>query len=126
MTDTKKENKQYLMDNRIVLKGNLGAAPEQRQSADGKGFITFSIYKDNDYVNKDGEVIKRDPDILEVIIFENMKSTYQFAKRLQKGDWVRVTSEPSTNTVTDEEGKSRKFVSFRAYDIELLDAKDAA
>lgn len=97
----------FTLKNKVQLIGNLGNAPEVKNTATGKKLARFSIATNEIYRNAQGEKVKE-------TTWHNLIAWGKIAdiveKYLNKGSEVAVEGKLISRNYTDKEGK-KKFVS---------------
>ena len=118
--------------NKVILVGNLGAAPEVRSVANGSRVATLSVATSRQWKNASGEKQEK-TEWHRVILWNNAKGP-QLAdvaeKFCKKGDRVYVEGQIEYRTWDDKEGNKRYTTEVVARELVLLtgrhDAGDAA
>ncbi len=97
----------FTLKNKVQLIGNLGNAPEVKNTETGKKLARFSIATNEIYRNAQGEKVKE-------TTWHNLIAWGKIAdiveKYLNKGSEVAVEGKLISRNYTDKEGK-KKFVS---------------
>ena len=87
----------YTLKNKVQLIGNLGNAPEVKNTQSGKKLARFSIATNEIYRNAKGEKVKE-------------TTWHNLEKYLNKGSEVAVEGKLISRSYTDKEGV-KKFIS---------------
>jgi single-strand DNA-binding protein len=97
----------YALKNKVQLIGNLGNAPEVKNTQSGKKLARFSIATNEVYRNAKGEKVKE-------TTWHNLVAWGKIAdiveKYLNKGSEVAIEGKLISRSYTDKEG-NKKFIS---------------
>jgi len=111
------------LKNKVQLIGNLGKAPEVRNTESGKKLVRFSIATNESYRNSDGEKITQTQ-------WHNLIAWGKIAeiaeKYLMKGTEVAIEGKLMNNNYTDKDGIKKYSTEIQVHDILLLGSKPAA
>ncbi|MFM7089918.1 MAG: single-stranded DNA-binding protein, partial [Bacteroidota bacterium] len=91
--------------NRVMLIGNLGKDPEQRQFDNGTNRVSFSIATSERYQDKDGNW-QESTEWHEIVMWRNQAENAM--KLLKKGTTIFLEGKLTHRSWTDTEGKNRK------------------
>lgn len=108
--------------NKVVLVGNLGRDPENRQTQNGRTITTFSVATSERWTDKQGERQERTE-------WHNIKAFGSLAdicaRFLRRGSKVYVEGRLESREVVDQSsGQSRRFWDVVASDVVFLDRKE--
>ncbi len=111
------------LKNKVQLIGNLGNAPEVRNTESGKKLVRFSIATNESYRNSKGEKITETQ-------WHNLIAWGKIAeiaeKYLLKGTEVAIEGKLMNNNYTDKDGNKKYNTEIQVHDILLLGSKPAA
>ena len=109
--------------NKVQLIGNLGKAPEVKNTESGKKLAKFSIATNETYKNAKGEKVT-DTQWHNVIAWG---TTAEFAEKyLDKGTEVVIEGKLMNNTYTDKDGVKRYNTEIQVNELLLLGSKNSA
>lgn len=109
--------------NKVQLIGNLGKAPEVKNTESGKKLAKFSVATNETYKNAKGEKVT-DTQWHNVIAWG---TTAEFAEKyLDKGSEVVIDGKLMNNTYTDKDGVKRYNTEIQVNEILMLGAKNSA
>jgi len=91
--------------NTAEVMGHIGKDPETRFFENGRSVTSFSIATSNDYKDKNGEWIKKDPTWWNCKAWGELGEAIETA--LMKGDAVMVRGKTSMSTWQDKTGADR-------------------
>ncbi|MEY3322975.1 MAG: hypothetical protein RLZZ417_2558 [Bacteroidota bacterium] len=91
--------------NRVMLIGNLGKDPEQRQFENGSNKVTFSLATSERYQDKEGNW-QETTEWHDIILWRNQADNAM--KLLKKGNTIFLEGKLTHRTWQDAEGKNRK------------------
>ena len=111
------------LKNKVQLIGNLGNAPEVRNTENGKKLVRFSIATNEVYRNAKGEKIT-ETQWHNVIAWGKIAEIAE--KYLAKGTEVAIEGKLMNNNYTDKEGNKRYNTEIQAHELLLLGNKPAA
>ncbi len=111
------------LKNKVQLIGNLGNAPEVRNTENGKKLVRFSIATNESYRNSKGEKITETQ-------WHNLIAWGKVAeiaeKYLIKGTEIAIEGKLMNNNYTDKDGNKKYSTEIQVHDILLLGSKPAA
>ncbi len=111
------------LKNKVQLIGNLGNAPEVRNTENGKKLVRFSLATNESYRNSKGEKITETQ-------WHNLIAWGKIAdiaeKYLAKGTEVAIEGKLMNNNFTDKDGNKRYSTEIQVHELLLLGAKPAA
>lgn len=109
--------------NKVQLIGNLGKAPEVKNTESGKKLAKFSVATNETYKNAKGEKVT-DTQWHNVIAWG---TTAEFAEKyLDKGSEVVIDGKLMNNTYTDKDGVKRYNTEIQVNELLLLGSKNSA
>ncbi len=118
-----KQNIMNALRNKVQLIGNLGKAPEVKNTESGKKLAKFSVATNETYKNAKGEKVI-DTQWHNVIAWG---TTAEFAEKyLDKGSEVVIDGKLMNNTYTDKDGVKRYSTEIQANELLLLGSKNSA
>lgn len=91
--------------NRVMLIGNLGKDPEQRQFESGSNKVTFSLATSERYQDKEGNW-QETTEWHDIVLWRNQADNAM--KLLKKGNTIFLEGKLTHRTWQDAEGKNRK------------------
>ena len=111
------------LKNRVQLIGNLGNAPEVRNTESGKKLVRFSIATSETYRNAKGEKVKETQ-------WHNLIAWGKVAeiaeKYLTKGSEVAIEGKLMNNNYTDKDGNKKYSTEIQVHELLLLGSKASA
>ncbi len=111
------------LKNKVQLIGNLGNAPEVRNTESGKKLVRFSIATNESYRNAKGEKVTETQ-------WHNLIAWGKVAdiaeKYLAKGTEVAIEGKLMNNNYTDKEGNKKYNTEIQVHELLLLGSKPAA
>ncbi|MEO8569625.1 MAG: single-stranded DNA-binding protein, partial [Ginsengibacter sp.] len=111
------------LKNKVQLIGNLGNAPEVRNTESGKKLVRFSIATNESYRNAKGEKVTETQ-------WHNLIAWGKVAdiaeKYLAKGTEVAIEGKLMNNNYTDKDGNKRYNTEIQVHELLLLGNKPAA
>ena len=111
------------LKNKVQLIGNLGNAPEVRNTESGKKLVRFSIATNESYRNAKGEKVTETQ-------WHNLIAWGKVAdiaeKYLAKGTEVAIEGKLMNGNYTDKDGNKKYFTEIQVHEILLLGSKPAA
>ena len=111
------------LKNKVQLIGNLGKAPEVKNTESGKKLAKFSVATNETYKNAKGEKVT-DTQWHNVIAWG---ATAEFAEKyLDKGTEVVIEGKLMNNTYTDKDGVKRYSTEIQVNELLLLGSKNSA
>jgi single-strand DNA-binding protein len=109
--------------NKVQLIGNLGNAPEVRNTESGKKLVRFSVATNEVYNNSRGEKVK-ETQWHNVIAWGKLAEIAE--KYLQKGSEIAVEGRLITRNYNDKEGNKKYITEIQLNDLLMLGGKDKA
>ena len=111
------------LKNKVQLIGNLGNAPEVRNTESGKKLVRFSIATNETYRNAKGEKVKETQ-------WHNLIAWVKVAeiaeKYLTKGSEVAIEGKLMNNNYTDKDGNKKYNTEIQVHELLLLGSKASA
>jgi single-strand DNA-binding protein len=111
------------LKNKVQLIGNLGNAPEVRNTESGKKLARFSVATNESYRNAKGEKVTETQ-------WHNLIAWGKIAdiaeKYLAKGTEVAVEGKLMTRNYTDKDGNKKYVTEIQVHELLLLGNKPAA
>ncbi len=111
------------LKNKVQLIGNLGNAPEVRNTESGKKLVRFSIATNESYRNAKGEKVTETQ-------WHNLIAWGKVAdiaeKYLTKGSEVAIEGKLMNNNYTDKDGNKKYSTEIQVHELLLLGTKPAA
>ncbi|MBN8832844.1 MAG: single-stranded DNA-binding protein [Niastella sp. SCN 39-18] len=107
----------YALKNKVQLIGNLGNAPEVRNTESGKKLVRFSIATNETYRNTQGEKVT-ETQWHNVIAWGKLAEIAE--KFLVKGAEVAIEGKLTSRTYTDKEGNKKYFTEVQANELLML------
>lgn len=111
------------LKNKVQLIGNLGNAPEIRNTESGKKLVKFSVATNEIYRNTKGEKVKETQ-------WHNLIAWGKVAdiaeKYLLKGTEVAIEGKLITRNYTDKEGNKKYITEIQVNELLLLGSKASA
>lgn len=111
------------LKNKVQLIGNLGNAPEVRNTESGKKLVRFSIATNESYRNAKGEKVTETQ-------WHNLIAWGKVAdiaeKYLTKGCEVAIEGKLMNNNYTDKEGVKKYATEIHVHELLLLGSKTSA
>ena len=118
-----KQNIMNALRNKVQLIGNLGKAPEVKNTESGKKLAKFSVATNETYKNAKGEKVT-DTQWHNVIAWG---TTAEFAEKyLDKGSEVVIDGKLMNNTYTDKDGVKRYSTEIQVNELLLLGSKSSS
>ncbi len=108
--------------NKVQLIGNLGNAPEVRNTESGKKLVKFSVATNEVYNNNKGEKVK-ETQWHNVIAWGKVAEIAE--KYLHKGSEVAVEGKLITRNYNDKEGNKKYVTEVQLNELLLLGGKQA-
>lgn len=109
--------------NKVQLIGNLGNAPEVRNTESGKKLVRFSIATNESYRNAKGEKVTETQ-------WHNLIAWGKVAdiaeKYLSKGTEVAIEGKLMNRNYTDKDGNKKYVTEIQIHELLLLGSKPAA
>lgn len=119
MVNTKKQIMNALK-NKVQLIGNVGNAPEIRNTENGKKMARFSIATNEIYHNSKGEKIK-ETQWHNLLAWDKLAEIVE--KHLAKGAEVAIEGKLMTRNYIDKEGTKKYITEIQVHDLLLLGNK---
>ena len=111
------------LKNKVQLIGNLGNAPEVRNTESGKKLVRFSIATNETYRNAKGEKVTETQ-------WHNLVAWGKVAdiaeKYLTKGSEVAIEGKLMNNNYTDKDGNKKYNTEIQVHELLLLGSKASA
>ncbi len=111
------------LKNKVQLIGNLGNAPEVRNTESGKKLVRFSIATSETYRNAKGEKVKETQ-------WHNLIAWGKVAeiaeKYLTKGSEVAIEGKLMNNNYIDKDGNKKYSTEIQVHELLLLGSKASA
>ena len=111
------------LKNKVQLIGNLGSAPEVRNTESGKKLVRFSIATNEIYHNAKGEKVK-ETQWHNVIAWGKVADIAE--KYLTKGSEVAIEGKLMNNNYTDKDGNKKYSTEIQVHELLLLGGKASA
>ena len=113
----------YALKNKVQLIGNLGNAPEVKNTQSGKKLARFSIATNEVYRNAKGEKVKE-------TTWHNLVAWGKIAdiveKYLNKGSEVAIEGKLISRSYTDKEGNKKYITEIEVNELLMLGSKATA
>ena len=110
----------YALKNKVQLIGNLGAAPEVRNTESGKKLVKFSIATSESYRNTKGERVK-ETQWHNVIAWGTVADVVE--KYLVKGSEIALEGKLIYRNYTDKEGQKKYVTEIQMNEMLMLGSK---
>jgi single-strand DNA-binding protein len=110
----------YALKNKVQLIGNLGAAPEVRNTENGKKLVKFSIATSESYRNTKGERVK-ETQWHNVIAWGTVADVVE--KYLVKGSEIALEGKLIYRNYTDKEGQKKYVTEIQMNEMLMLGSK---
>lgn len=107
--------------NKVQLIGNLGNAPEIRNTESGKKLVKFSVATNEIYNNSKGEKVK-ETQWHNVIAWGKLAEIAE--KYLHKGSEIAVEGRLITRNYNDKEGNKKYITEIQISELLMLGGKD--
>jgi single-strand DNA-binding protein len=111
------------LKNKVQLIGNLGNAPEIKNTEKGRKLAKFSIATNETYYNAKGEKVT-ETQWHNLIAWGKVADIVE--KYLSKGTEVAIEGKLMNNNYTDKDGNKRYFTEIQVHELLLLGNKPAA
>ena len=111
------------LKNKVQLIGNLGNAPEVRNTESGKKLVRFSIATNESYRNAKGEKVT-ETQWHNLIAWGKVADIAQ--KYLTKGSEVAIEGKLMNNNYTDKDGNKKYNTEIQIHELLLLGSKTSA
>lgn len=122
MVSTKHKDMNALR-NKVQLIGNVGNAPEVRNTESGKKLVRFSIATNESYRNAKGEKVT-ETQWHNIVAWGKVADIAE--QYLGKGSEVALEGKLMTRSYTDKEGVKKYFTEIQVHELLLLGSKTAA
>ena len=113
----------YALKNKVQLIGNLGNAPEVRNTESGKKLVRFSVATNEKYRNAKGEQVT-ETQWHNLIAWGTVADIAE--KYLGKGSEVAVEGKLVNRNYTDKEGNKKYITEIQVNEILMLGSKVSA
>lgn len=120
---TIKIKKMNALRNKVQLIGNLGNAPEVRNTESGKKLVRFSVATNEIYRNTKGEKVK-ETQWHNLIAWGKVADIVE--KYLSKGAEVAIEGKLITRNYNDKEGVKKYITEIQVNELLMLGSKDPA
>ncbi len=115
-----KHNNMYALRNRVQLIGNLGNAPEVKQTETGKKLARFSVATNESYKNTSGEKVT-DTQWHNLVAWGKVADVAE--KFLEKGTEVVIEGKLVNRNYTDKEGIKKYVTEIHVNELLLVGSK---
>lgn len=122
MVSTKHKDMNALR-NKVQLIGNVGNAPEVRNTESGKKLVRFSVATNESYRNAKGEKIT-ETQWHNIVAWGKVADIAE--QYLGKGSEVALEGKLMTRSYNDKEGVKKYFTEIQVHELLLLGSKTAA
>ncbi len=113
----------FALKNKVQLIGNLGKAPEVRNTESGKKLVRFSVATNESYRNAKGEKVT-ETQWHNLVAWGPIAETAE--KYLSKGTEVCVEGKLVNRNYTDKEGNKKYITEIQVNELLMLGARPAA
>lgn len=113
----------FALKNKVQLIGNLGKAPEVRNTESGKKLVRFSVATNESYRNTKGEKVT-ETQWHNLIAWGPIADTAE--KYLSKGSEVCVEGKLVNRNYTDKEGNKKYITEIQVNELLMLGGKQTA
>jgi single-strand DNA-binding protein len=113
----------YALKNKVQLIGNLGNAPEVRNTENGKKLARFSVATNETYRNAKGEKVT-ETQWHSIIAWDKVADIVE--KYLNKGTEVVIEGKLVHHNYTDKEGNKKYVTEIQVSELLLLGTKPSA
>ncbi|HMT95179.1 MAG TPA: single-stranded DNA-binding protein [Ferruginibacter sp.] len=113
----------YALKNKVQLIGNLGNAPEVRNTENGKKLVRFSLATNEVYRNANGEKVT-ETQWHNIIAWGKVAEIAE--KFLSKGAEICLEGKLVSRVYTDKEGNKKHFTEIQANELLMLGSKAVA
>lgn len=104
--------------NRVILIGNLGAAPESRAFADGSAVCNFSLATTDKWRDKETGDMKEATEWHRIVLYRRLAEVA--SQYLQKGSQIYISGRLRTRKWTDKTGVERTTTEIEADEMKML------
>jgi len=111
------------LKNKVQLIGNLGNAPEIKNTESGKKLAKFSIATNETYYNAKGEKVV-ETQWHNLIAWGKVADLVE--KYLSKGTEVAIEGKLMNNNFTDKDGNKKYYTEVQVHELLLLGGKPSA
>ncbi|HEY5390951.1 MAG TPA: single-stranded DNA-binding protein [Hanamia sp.] len=111
------------LKNKVQLIGNLGNAPEIKNTESGKKLAKFSIATNETYYNAKGEKVV-ETQWHNLIAWGKVADVVE--KYLSKGTEVAIEGKLMNNNFTDKDGNKKYYTEVQVHELLLLGGKPSA
>jgi single-strand DNA-binding protein len=111
------------LKNKVQLIGNLGNAPEVKNTEKGKKLAKFSIATNETYYNAKGEKVT-ETQWHNLIAWGKVAELVE--KYLNKGTEVAIEGKLMNNNYTDKDGNKKYYTEIQVHELLLLGGKPSA
>ena len=108
------------MINQVILIGNVGSDPEQRQANNGSAVVNFSVATSRRWKGTDGQM-QEETEWHRIVAFSRLAEIC--GQYLTKGSKVYIEGRLQTNKWTDKDGNARYTTQVIAREMKMLDAR---
>ena len=108
------------MINQVILIGNLGADPEQRQANNGNAITNFSIATSRRWKDKDGQM-QDETEWHRIVAFGRLGEIC--GQYLRKGSKIYIEGRIQTRQWDDRDGNKRYSTEIVAGEMKMLDSR---
>lgn len=112
----------YALKNKVQLIGNLGNAPEVRNTENGKKLVRFSMATNESYRNAQGEKVT-ETQWHNIIAWGKLAEIAE--KYLSKGSEVAIEGKLMNQTYTDKEGNKKYVTEIQVSELLMLGSNKA-
>ena len=109
--------------NKVTLIGNLGNAPEVRNTDTGKKLVKFSVATNEVYNNAKGEKVK-ETQWHSLVAWGKVAEVAE--KYLQKGSEVAIEGKLINRNYNDKEGNKKYVTEVQVHELLMLGTKEKA
>lgn len=103
--------------NKVILQGNLGAAPEIRLTPNNRKVANFSLATNEEYQNTHGETVKE-------VHWHQLVAWGKLADKVEaelvKGSLVQIEGRLGYRSYEDKEGKKRYMTEITVLELKLI------
>jgi single-strand DNA-binding protein len=111
------------LKNKVQLIGNLGNAPEIKNTEKGRKLAKFSIATNETYYNAKGEKVV-ETQWHSLIAWGKIADTVE--KYLSKGSEVAIEGKLMNNNFTDKDGNKKYYTEVQVHELLLIGGKPSA
>ncbi len=110
--------------NKVILIGNLGAAPEIRQLENGKAVLRLSIATSENWKDKVTGALQERTEWHRVVLFDRLAEIAN--QYLRIGSKVFIEGRIQTNKWQDQEGRDRYTTEIIGREMQMLDSRQVS